>query len=304
VPIGRPLANTQIYILDPHGQPSPINAIGEIHIAGVGLAHGYLNREELTRDRFVKNPFAGDGSARMYRTGDLGRWLPDGTVECIGRNDFQVKLRGFRIELGEIEGHLCAHDGVREAVVVAREDKRGNKRLLAYWVARTGAPTPGVLDLRKHLADRVPEYMVPSAIVQLEKMPLTDNGKIDRPALPEPDAQSVASGEYRAPRSKLEEGLARLWADLLQVERVGLDDNFFDLGGHSMLALQMRAAIEADFGMDVSVVDVFGNATIRALVAHLERSGDDDASAASAQAERAKQARQFFARQKRARRQD
>jgi amino acid adenylation domain-containing protein len=303
VPIGRPLANTQIYILDPHGQPSPINAIGEIHIAGVGLAHGYLNRDELTRDRFVGNPFAGDASARMYRTGDLGRWLPDGSVECLGRNDFQVKLRGFRIELGEIEGHLCAHDGVREAVVVAREDKRGNKRLLAYWVARVGAPTAGVLDLRKHLAERVPEYMVPSAIVQLDKMPLTSNGKIDRSALPEPDAQSVASGEYHAPRSKLEEGLASLWADLLQVERVGLDDNFFELGGHSMLALQMRAAIESDFGMHVSLVDVFGNATIRALIAHLERSGDG-VSAGSAQAERAKQARQFFARQKRARRQD
>ncbi|MGF6726216.1 amino acid adenylation domain-containing protein [Paraburkholderia sp. GAS41] len=302
VPIGRPIANTQIYILDAHGLPSPISVTGEIYIAGTGVAYGYLNREELTRERFVTNHFAADPSARMYRTGDLGRWLPDGTVECLGRNDFQVKLRGFRIELGEIEDHLCAHEGVREAVVVAREDKRGNKRLVAYWVAGGAGQMPDIVKLRKHLARRLPDYMVPGALVQLKRMPLTGNGKIDRPALPEPDDDAYASGKYRAPRGELEEGFAKLWADLLQINRVGVEDNFFDLGGHSMLALQMRAALQKEYGIDISIVDLFGNATIRSLIAHVEGSANRTPSL-SAEVRRAGLARQYFAQQSQTKRQ-
>jgi len=175
---GRPIANTQIYILDGQGQPVPVGVAGEIHIGGAGVARGYLNRDELTAERFVVNPFLGEGKARMYRTGDLGRWLPDGNIEFLGRNDFQVKIRGFRIELGEIETRLAEREGVREAVVVAREDTPGDKRLVAYY---TGTETEAS-ELRTFLSARVPEYMVPAAFVKLERLPLTPNGKLDRKA--------------------------------------------------------------------------------------------------------------------------
>ena len=208
VPIGRPIANTQIYVLDACGEPVPLGVTGEIHIGGDGVARGYLNRAALTQERFVRDPFGADPQARMYRTGDLGRWLPDGNIEYQGRNDFQVKIRGFRIELGEIEAKLAGCAGVREAVVLAREDVPGDKRLVAYWVAEAGAEL-SVAELRTQLTAQLPEYMLPSAFVMLDAFPLTPNGKLDRKALPAPDGTSLSVREYEAPDGEVEAGAGR-----------------------------------------------------------------------------------------------
>jgi len=236
VPIGRPLGNTQIYILDPHSQPVPVGVPGEIHIAGVQVARGYLHRPELTAERFVKDPFARDARARMYKTGDLGRWLSDGTIEYLGRNDQQVKIRGFRIELGEIEAALRKQDDVMEAVVLAREDQPGDKRLAAYY---TGKEEIGAEVLRAHLAAKLPDYMVPAVYVYLQAWPLTLNGKLDRKALPAPDGDAYAKQDYEEPQGKMESVLAAIWADVLNVEQVGRHDNFFELGGGSLLAVSL-----------------------------------------------------------------
>jgi aryl carrier-like protein len=221
---------------------------GEIHIAGAGVARGYLNHPGLTAGRFLDDPFV--AGERMYRTGDVGRWLGDGTIEYLGRNDQQVKLRGFRIEPGEIEARLLQHDGVKEAVVVAREDEPGQKRLVAYCVAWAGHELDAQ-DLREHVAQALSEYMVPSAYVQLPALPLTPNGKLDRKALPAPDGGAYAQREYEPPQGPAEQALAQLWQELLQVERVGRQDNFFELGGHSLLAVNLiermrRQGLHAD----------------------------------------------------------
>ncbi|WP_201320211.1 amino acid adenylation domain-containing protein, partial [Burkholderia sp. E168m30] len=223
--IGRPIANTQVYLLDGQGQPVPIGVTGEIHIGGVGLARGYLGQPELTAQRFIADPFGGTPHARLYKTGDLGRWLPDGTIEYLGRNDFQVKLRGFRIELGEIESQLRACPGVRDAVVIAREDQPGDKRLVAYLLAINDAPLAAAA-LRDQLATRLPDYMVPSAFVTLDAFPLTPNGKLDRHALPAPDASAIATREYAAPQGEIETTIAQIWQSLLGIERVGRHDDF------------------------------------------------------------------------------
>ncbi|MGY4306615.1 amino acid adenylation domain-containing protein [Bradyrhizobium sp. USDA 4369] len=262
IPLGRPIANTQIYILDGHGAPSPIGVAGEIHIGGAGVARGYLNRPELTAERFVPDPFCGTAGARMYRTGDLGRWRADGTIEFLGRNDFQVKVRGFRIELGEIEAQLCAHDGVREAVVIAREDGPGDKRLVAYYVGDDGL---GAEQLRAHLQSGLPDYMVPAAYVRLERLPLTPNGKLDRKGLPAPEGEAYAARAYEAPQGATEVRLAGIWAELLGVERVGRHDNFFELGGHSLLAVQAVSRLEKEFSVEVSVSELFARSDICAL---------------------------------------
>ena len=259
IPIGRPIANTQIYILDIHGEPVPIGVAGELYIGGAGVARGYLNRPELTAERFLSDPFVAEPGARVYRTGDLGRWLPDGNIEFLGRNDFQVKIRGFRIELGEIEARLALYPGIREAVVIAREDTPGDKRLVAYY---TSTGPQGDLDalgaeaLRAHLSAALPEYMVPAAYVRLESLPLTPNGKLDRRALPAPDADAYATRGYEAPQGETETILAGIWAEVVRLDRVGRHDNFFELGGHSLLAITLIERMRR-LGLQVDVRAIF-----------------------------------------------
>ena len=211
VPIGRPIANARVYILDDRLMPMPIGVAGEIYVSGAGVARGYWNRPELTAQRFVRDTFQTDPQARMYKTGDLGRWRDDGTIDYLGRNDMQVKIRGFRVELGEIEAQLACHAQVKEAAVVAREDVPGEKRLVGYVIARSAAcPTPGAEDLKSHLRATLPDYMIPAAFVTLERLPLTANGKLDRRALPEPERDAYADRPYRAPQGLMEESLAAI----------------------------------------------------------------------------------------------
>lgn len=246
--IGRPIANTEIYVLDRSGQPTPIGVAGEIWIAGAGVALGYHRRPELTAERFVADGFSDRPNARMYRTGDLGRWMLDGRLQHLGRIDHQVKIRGFRIELGEIEAALAAHEAVRQAVVVAREAAPGDLRLVAYVTYAPGEDLT-VSDVRRHLRRELPDYMLPSIVVALDTIPLTANGKVDRAALPDPfRAVQGADRQYTPPAPGLEQIMAQVWADLLKVERVGADDNFFELGGHSLLSLRVVAAIEKQTG--------------------------------------------------------
>ncbi|WP_235332399.1 non-ribosomal peptide synthetase, partial [Paenibacillus terrae] len=233
IPIGSPMHNIQTYILDKQFHPVPIGVPGELCIAGIGLARGYLNRPELTAEKFVSNPF--EPGERMYRTGDLARWLPDGNIEYLGRIDHQVKIRGYRIECGEVEARLLEHEAVREAVVVAKRDESGQGYLCAYYVS---SETLSVTELRAHLAALLPEYMIPAYFVHLHQMPLTPNGKIDRNALPKPDRQ-VAEAGYEAPRSDIESRLADIWQGVLSVERIGIHDHFFALGGDSIKAIQV-----------------------------------------------------------------
>jgi amino acid adenylation domain-containing protein len=254
VPIGRPIANTQIFLLDRNLQPVPVGVPGELHIGGDGLARGYLNRPELTAEKFIPNPFREDRAAVIYKTGDLARYRPDGVIECLGRNDDQVKVRGFRIELGEIEAVLGRHPAVQKAVVVAREDAPGEKRLVAYIVANKGsngsakAEPPSIDALRNFLREKLPPHMVPPFFVFLEKLPLTPNGKIDRRALPSPDlVQSESAHGFVAPRDPIEQSLAQIWSKVLHVKKIGIHDNFFDLGGHSLLAVRITAEIERLF---------------------------------------------------------
>ncbi|UQV46664.1 amino acid adenylation domain-containing protein [Janthinobacterium lividum] len=263
--IGCPVANTQVYILDRYLQPVPGGVGGEIYIAGDGVSIGYFNKPELTTERFIVDPFSSETGARLYKTGDLGRWLADGSIEYLGRNDFQVKIRGFRIELGEIEACLVDCAGVREAVVLAREDVPGDQRLVAYLVPEEGAE----LDLavvRAALAAQLAAFMMPSAFVPLARLPLTPNGKLDRKALPVPDGDAYVSRVYEVPQGEVEEKLAAIWAELLQVDRVGRQDNFFELGGHSLLVVklveQMRRA-----SLQVDIRALFEAPTVAALAA-------------------------------------
>src|SRR6185312_1231445 len=280
VPIGRAVANTRIYVLDRRGAPVPTGVKGEIYIGGVQVGRGYLNRPELTAQRFVPDPFSADPKARMYRTGDLGRWRADGAIEYLGRNDEQVKIRGYRIELGEIEAALLRQEAVKEAVVLAREDEPGEKRLVGYVVARDRAATASAAALsaevlREHLKGVLPQYMVPSAFVVLETLPLTTNGKLDRRALPAPDQSSYSSREYEAPRGEVEEVLAGIWQELLKVERVGRNDNFFELGGHSLLIVQVMERLRR-VGLSVPVRRVFDNPTLSGLADRLIRGAGDE----------------------------
>ncbi|RYZ37358.1 MAG: amino acid adenylation domain-containing protein, partial [Myxococcaceae bacterium] len=263
IPLGRPVNETQLYVLDRHGQPVPPGVPGELFIGGDGLARGYLSRPDLTAERFVPNAFSTTQGQRLYRTGDLARWSPDGVMEFLGRVDHQVKVRGFRIELAEVENALRAHAYVREAVAVVREDVPGDKRLVAYFVAGEDLDLdPAVL--RTFLEQRLPEYMLPSAFVPLTALPLTANAKLDRKALPAPEGVRASRQEYVAPRTEMEQRLAAIWTQVLRVERVSVDDNFFDLGGDSIISIQVVARAR-QAGVRLSVRDLFQHPTLGAL---------------------------------------
>jgi len=272
--IGGPIANTRIYILDARRQAVPIGVIGEIYIAGAGVARGYLNRAEATAERFVMDPFCSDKQERMYRTGDRGRWREDGTIEYSGRGDDQIKIRGFRIEPGEIESQLLRHERVKAAAVIAREDVPGQKYLVAYvvWQQRGEIDRDG---LREHLRALLPEYMVPSAYVSLEQLPRNSNGKLDRHALPAPDAHANSSHIYEPPRGDLEEVLAGIWQELLQRDRVGRMDHFFEVGGHSLLAMQVISRMRTRLEVPLSIHALYESPTIAGLARQLRRSVND-----------------------------
>ena len=268
-PMGRPVANTQIHVLDPRLRQVPVGVAGEIYIGGVALARGYSNRPDLTAERFLPDPFSRAPGGRMYKTGDLSRLLPDGQVEYLGRIDHQVKIRGFRVELGEIEVALAAHPAVRELVVVAREDVPGDKRLVAYVVPEDGQRVTAP-ELRGLLRDKLPDYMVPSAFVMLDEFPLNPNRKIDRRALPAPDRERPdVETAFVAPRTAAEELVAEIWAGVLGLKQVGARDNFFDLGGHSMLATQVVSRIRATFRVDLQLRSLFQQPTVAGLVREL-----------------------------------
>ncbi len=261
IPVGRPIANTEIYVLDKQLEPVPVGVVGELYIAGNGVAAGYLNQPERTAECFVSNPFVTDPNAKMYRTGDMARYQADGNVEFLGRGDDQVKIRGFRIELGEIESVLAKRAGVKQAIVLAKEDDRGDKRLIAY-VAADGEQAGSSDDLRNFLRQQLPEFMVPSVVV-LPKLPLTANGKVDRQALP--SAETVTPKVYVAPRTTTEIAIAKVWAEVLGREKVSVDENFFDLGGHSLLAVQALGELEKVIGRRIPVASLFRGATVETL---------------------------------------
>jgi amino acid adenylation domain-containing protein len=268
VPIGRPLANTRAYVLDPHLEPVPAGVPGELYLGGDALAWGYLGRPDLAAERFVPDPFGAEPGGRLYRTGDRVRWLPAGELEYLGRLDGQVKIRGFRIEPAEVEAALAAHPAVGEAVVVVREDG-GEKRLAAYVVAAGGA-APAAAELREHLAGRLPAYMVPATVTLLDAIPVTSSGKADRRALPAPAAPAAAAG-FTAPRDMLEHQIAATWQELLGTACVGIHDDFFELGGHSLLAVRMLSRVEERFGKRVPLSALFAGATVAGLAAALRR---------------------------------
>jgi len=271
--IGRPIANTDIFILDELLQPVPIGVSGELHIGGDGLARGYLKRPDLTAEKFIASPFAHNPGARIYKTGDLARYLPNGDIECLGRIDHQVKLRGFRIELGDIESALRQHSGVDDTVVVAREDTPGDKRLVAYFVpSQQTAPTTG--ELRDFLKEKLPDYMVPSAFVTLEAMPLTPNGKVNRRALPAPEHTSLAPEEnFAAPKDDLESQLVAIWESVLGVRPIGVRHSFFELGGDSLVAVRLMHRVEQAFGKHLSIATLFQAPTIEQLSGILRQKG-------------------------------
>ncbi|KOP23591.1 amino acid adenylation protein [Hapalosiphon sp. MRB220] len=266
VPIGRPIANTQIYILDQDLQPVPVGVVGELYIGGVGVARGYWRRPELTTERFVSNPFA---TGQMYKTGDLARYLPDGNIEYVGRIDDQVKIRGFRIELGEIESTLTQHPQINQAVVVAQTDNLNNKHLIAYIVSHQAQPTPA--QLRNFLRGKLPEFMVPSAFVCLNSFPLTPSGKIDRRSLPKPDFSNLITHEnFTPPRNDLERKIAQIWSEILQISEVDIRDNFFEIGGNSLLGLHLINAIAQKFGRELSLSTLLTNSSIEKLAEILQ----------------------------------
>ena len=267
VPIGRPIANTRLYVLDAAFRPQPVGVPGELYIAGAGVTRGYHNRAALTAERFLPEPFGGEPGARMYRTGDRARVRADGAVEFLGRADFQVKIRGFRIEPGEIEAALKQHPAVRDAAVVVREDAPGDRRLAAYVVSAE-AELPEAA-LRAHLRERMPEYMVPAAFVAMDAFPLTPNGKLDRRALPAPAAAVRDAAGFTAPRGEMERTVAAVWAEVLGTEQVGVDDNFFEIGGNSLLLARVAAGLRTALGRDVRIVELFRHPTVAALAAAL-----------------------------------
>ncbi len=268
IPIGGPIANTRAYVLDEHLQPVPPSLPGEIYLGGPGVARGYWGNPELTAERFVPDPFSGQGGERLYRTGDKALYRHDGAIEFLGRADDQVKLRGYRIEIGEIEASLKRHEAVKDAVVVLREDD-GERRLVGYVVVKPGETLAGGA-VREWLKKRLPDYMVPSAVVELAELPLNANGKVDRQALPAPGREDRELEDYAGPRTELEESLCRIWAETLQVERVGITDNFFELGGHSLLAMRVISKVRSDLGVELGLRTLFEWPTVADLAERIE----------------------------------
>ena len=290
VPIGRPVANTQMYILDAAMQPVAAGAEGELHIGGVQVARGYLGRPELTAEKFVADPFSNDPKARLYKTGDLARFREDGNIVFLGRIDHQVKLRGFRIELGEIESALARHYGVEQCVVIAREDQPGDKRLVAYIVRRGDVSHA---ELGEFLKSKLPEYMVPAAFVSMDALPVTANGKLNRRALPAPEYKGAEGrAEFSAPRTALEKGIAEVWASVLQVGDIGIHDNFFDAGGNSLKIMLAHGRLREDLKIDVPITVLFEHSTINSLTQFLTRRGNVQSTAAQ---DRAHKQRNAFA---------
>jgi amino acid adenylation domain-containing protein len=287
IPIGRPIDNIQIYVLDSYLNPVPIGVSGQLFISGVGLARGYYDRSDLTAEKFIPNPFSEEPGARMYKTGDLARFLADGNIEFLGRIDHQVKIRSFRIEVGEIEKTLIQHPHIVEAVVLAREDKSGDKRLVAYIVpGKTIDSSLEVRELRSYLSDKLPDYMIPAAFVKLDAIPLTPNGKVDRKALPEPDeAGIVREKEFVAPRDEMETKLAQIWEEVLNHHPIGVKDNFFELGGHSLLAIHLLGKIQNDFEQEIPLVALFKEPTIEHLANMLRGVEQQDQKSASSEKE-------------------
>jgi amino acid adenylation domain-containing protein len=298
VPIGRPVANTQTFILNRYMQPVPIGIPGELYLGGIQVGRGYMNRPDLTAEKFIPDPFRQEPGARLYKTGDLCRYLPDGNVEYIGRTDFQVKIRGLRIELGEIEFVIGQHPDIREAVVIAREEG-GDKRLVAYLIARDGK-TVNVDELRGHLKDKLADYMIPSAFMQMEFFPLTSSGKVDRRALPVPEGKRQIETVFVAPEGEIEKAIATIWKDVLKLEKVGTQDNFFDLGGHSLLLVRVMNRIQQSLGKEIGIVDMFQRPTIRDLAKFLREDRKDEPSSDAIE-DRAARQRATLQRQKKGR---
>ena len=268
--IGRPIKNARLYILDQQQRPVPRGMVGELYVSGAGLARGYAHRPELTAEKFVPHPFSEVPGERLYKTGDRARYLPDGQIEFLGRIDHQIKLRGFRIELGEIEAAVGAHPAVRQAIVMAREDAPGEQRLVAYLTKDDDTDLTAI-ELRRYLKEKLPEHMIPSAFVMLDELPLAPNGKVERRALPAPEAVAGDEDSFVAPRDAIELQLAEIWEEVLRVRAVGVRDNFFDLGGNSLLAVRLMAQIEKRFGQDLSLSTLFLGATIEGLAAVLRQ---------------------------------
>jgi acyl-coenzyme A synthetase/AMP-(fatty) acid ligase/acyl carrier protein len=264
-PIGRPVSNTEILILDQGLKPVPAGIIGEIYAAGDNLARGYLNRDDLTRERFIPHPFEKDG--RMYRTGDIGRWFKDGTIEFLGRNDDQVKIRGYRVELGEIETCLLRHPDIREAVVLARK-VQGETELAAYV---SGPEKLGPADMRTHLKKFLPFYMIPAHIIRVDGFQFTAHGKVDKKSLPDPSRMEPIHPEYIPPRTEIEKRITEIWESVLGVQKAGLSDNFFESGGHSLKAAQMAGRIRKEMRVDLPLREIFTNPVLESLAAYIAR---------------------------------
>jgi hypothetical protein len=301
VSLGRPIANTEVFVLDAFGQPLPPGVPGELCIGGAGVARGYWRRAELTAERFVPHPFRREPGGRVYRTGDLVRWREDGTLDFLGRLDSQVKIRGFRIELGEVEAALMGHPLVRESAVTARDEAEGSldKRLVAYVVWRAPAMAD-VGALRDHLRDTLPEFMVPSHFVELAELPRTPNGKTDRRRLPAPgveNAPAAMASVPAEPSGALETTIAGIWRDVLKLPSVGVHDNFFAIGGRSLLAVQVHSRLKQHLARELSITDLFRFPTIRRLAAFLD--GEGASAASKSNAERALARRDLIARRHR-----
>jgi acyl carrier protein len=289
-PIGRPVDNVQVYLLDERMRPVPVGVAGEIYIGSDGLARGYVNRPGLSAEKFVPNPFGDEPGARLYRTGDRARHLPDGRIDYLGRFDHQLKVRGYRIEPGEIEAVFGQHPSVRDAVVIAREDTPGERRLVAYVVAREGQ-TLEAGDLRTFGKERLPQYMMPSAFVVSESLPLTPNGKLDRRALPAPEAGDAGTlAAYLPPQTEIERTITAVWQQVLGVGQVGLNDNFFDLGGHSLFMIQVQSKLRTALNRNISITDLFKYPSVSALARHL--SGDTQQTSAALKDQRLEKLRE------------